>query len=1391
MPVTPLQLSLSQALSNYDLNGALDIETIEIGGRNFVYVAAYYDDSINAFEIFSDGTISAVSTVSDDAILELNAVSGLMSVTLASGTYLYATAEYDDSISVFSVANDGSLTMVQTLVDVGLLELDGVSPRSSVVTAGGNRFVVAAANSDDGVSVFQIMADGTLVNTSNIDNATHATSGLDGAYGTASAQIGGTTYVYVGGFNSDTINVFELTSAGALVFQSSVVDDGTLEINGVDGLETLTIGGTTYLYAAGYYDDGLSVFSIGANGALTNVVNYVDDATVTLGDPRDIDSFVHNGVTYLAVSSGYEDGITLFEVAATGELTAVDTIQNSDDATLLLDDVRSVTTFEVDGIRFLLATSINDDSINVFHLSDGSEAIEGTPNNDVLFGSGLDESITGEAGEDIIIAEGGDDTVDGGGGDDVINAGAGDDLVLGDNDMTQTASDVATITETGQDLALTVTLPDTTDGSEIEINGLINRVPTTGEGYNIVYVIDVSGSMDDPFVGTETVGDLNGDGYSNTLLDGTISAYQSLTESIAASGFGNSNVSVVTFDSGSSTAFTGTIHGGVVSALEQLDAYGSTNFEAALQQTILELTNAGPGQNLVYFMSDGANNSGGVFTDEVATLLDAQGLDASIVSIGLGNNASLADLDLVDDGLANNSAQVVLEPSALTANLTGSPVQTSEVTRLDIFVNGTLAMSLDETAFTLTPLGLQYNATVDGLSTSAGDVIEVVLVASDTAATQVSVELTVPNAPLDAGDDILIGGSGDDTLEGNSGHDRIFGDDGNDAVSGGRGNDTLTGGLGDDRILGGSGDDAMFGGAGRDTLQGGIGNDFYYIDRFDVVDESGGAASDFDTVISRLSIDLTASSLIGAFEAATLIGEADVDATGNDVDNLLGGNNGHNQLSGGLGQDEIFGGRGNDTLWGGDDRDTLAGGNNNDTLFGNTGWDALYGGDQNDYLSGGDGNDTLSGGNGNDSGSGGRGNDLIFGGQGADSFSGGDGNDTVYGNTGNDTLLGGNGHDQIWGGDNNDTLYGNLGNDTLWGGQGNDHLSGGDSNDTLYGSIGNDVLVGGNGNDSLLGESGNDTLGGGNGNDTALGGTGNDSLAGGDGNDSLDGGSGNDTLIGNTGTDVLTGGEGHDSLSGGDQNDTLTGDIGNDTLWGGSGDDSLSSGDSNDTLFGEAGQDFLFGGAQNDYLSGGTGNDTLGGSTGNDTLIGGDGQDSLVGGTGADELRGGTGSDTIHGNSGQDTLVGGDGIDSLFGGDSNDLIYGNSGSDSVNGGGGNDTLIGGADEDTLTGGLGNDNFVFATPAEIGGGGSSDVISDFTQGQDVIDLSGIDALVSTGADDAFSFIGTAGHSGAGATLRYTAIGAHTYVYGDVDADGAGDFTLILSGNYTLTASDFIL
>ena len=108
---------------------------------------------------------------------------------------------------------------------------------------------------------------------------------------------------------------------------------------------------------------------------------------------------------------------------------------------------------------------------------------------------------------------------------------------------------------------------------------------------------------------------------------------------------------------------------------------------------------------------------------------------------------------------------------------------------------------------------------------------------------------------------------------------------------------------------------------------------------------------------------------------------------------------------------------------------------------------------------------------------------------------------------------------------------------------------------------------------------------------------------------------------------------------------------------------------------------------------------------------------------------------------------------------------------------GNDVFLLGGGLDSVTGGVGQDLFLFQ-PAALGPAASNaTTLQDFSRtALEVINLSAIDAIAGTGANDAFRFIGTAAFSAPG-QLRWQNAGTGTVlIQGNVDTNMAADLTI---------------
>jgi Ca2+-binding RTX toxin-like protein len=170
----------------------------------------------------------------------------------------------------------------------------------------------------------------------------------------------------------------------------------------------------------------------------------------------------------------------------------------------------------------------------------------------------------------------------------------------------------------------------------------------------------------------------------------------------------------------------------------------------------------------------------------------------------------------------------------------------------------------------------------------------------------------------------------------------------------------------------------------------------------------------------------------------------------------------------------------------------------------------------------------------------------------------------------------------------------------------------------------------------------------------------------------------------------------------------------------------------------------------------------------------------------------------------------------IEGGQGDDVLTGLGGHDVLDGGAGSDRLEGGFGTDWLRGGEGRDVFAFGSWDVIWGPGGGregswtrldtglpswerDVVADFTQGEDIIDLSNLLRLQyrHLNEDGAYSFIGTGEFSGKGPEVRYVHEGERTVLYFDAGggigrfSDGEPDGAIELVGRHDLTAEDFWL
>lgn len=245
------------------------------------------------------------------------------------------------------------------------------------------------------------------------------------------------------------------------------------------------------------------------------------------------------------------------------------------------------------------------------------------------------------------------------------------------------------------------------------------------------------------------------------------------------------------------------------------------------------------------------------------------------------------------------------------------------------------------------------------------------------------------------------------------------------------------------------------------------------------------------------------------------------------------------------------------------------------------------------------------------------------------------------------------------------------------------------------------------------------------------------------------------------------------------------------------------------TILGNDGDNLLRGRRGDDFIDEAWGDDTLFGGDGDDLIADVDGDNSINGGAGSDTLWLFTGSSGagVTANLAQRTASGAtfahslDSIENVIGSTLDDIITGSGvanvlegdgGNDTISGGKGADTLDGGTGRDTLTGGTEGDVFLFRSITDSAVA-APDRIADFVQGQDVIDLSQIDADGAAAGNGTFTFLtGITIPLGQGSVQVVQDAAANvTKVNLRIAGDTTIDGVIELSGLLALTAADFVL
>jgi Ca2+-binding RTX toxin-like protein len=839
-----------------------DLEIVTNGATAYVYALSGPNGGLASFRLSENGTTAVLDTQFLNPAWAPGIVGDLALIDTGTGLRAVIGATGPTTLGSYSLPANGSI--------------GGFSPYSGFTTPDGRIPTLietpeglVVAQPDGGFSTFTVTGQNTLAHQGDLPDSPGTLRAGITAF--ATLEVGTADILIAASGPEHAITSYRMTPNGPVAADQSGPDDG-VGLMVPTALATAEVDGAHFVIVASAQNaaGALSVFSVGANGALTPTDHVLDTLDTRFGGVQSIEAIRAGEVTYL-VAGGGDDGLSLFVLLPGGQLQLLATIEDRHDTALqnvtaiagtaLGDTLRLLVASQTEPGLTDLAIDISDQGIT--HMaSENGQAFSGSGGDDFLVGNLGDDQISGGNGDDIIVDGAGRDVLTGGAGRDLFVLRAdGDEDIITDFNPALDRLDLSAWPMLHDPASLTITA--TATGALILWRGesLVLRGPgqTTlnPEAVRAAVIRGVNRPVDlsNYEFPEDSAYDIAGTDGNDTLLGGP--GGQTI-----APGAGNDTIRA---DEGDDTVL-----GGVGVNVIHLGA-GNDVFR--------DLSQSLPGDGDVVFGGAGHDV---IFTGAGADMIDG-GDGADLVRSGAGNDLVLAGAG--DDVVYGGSGWDRIEGGPGNDWLYGG----AHRDRLfgdagDDFLNGGTG---DDMLF-----GGDGNDTLiggDGDDVLRGDDGIDTLRGGD------------GNDTLSGGDgdDMLFGGDGDDTIHGADGDDRMYGGYGMDLMNGGAGDDYLDGGTARDRIRGNEGNDTIIGGHGHDRLSGGDGNDTI----------RGGTQNDY---------------LWGGNGADSLYGDAG--------DDRLIGQNGNDLLDGGAGNDRLIGGPGADRLIGGAGNDILSGGIGADTF---------------------------------------------------------------------------------------------------------------------------------------------------------------------------------------------------------------------------------------------------------------------------------------------------------------------------------------------------------------------------------------------------------------------------------------------------------------------------
>ena len=374
MPVA----SITDNMDGYEaLRGARGLDIVTISERTYAVVASYSEDAIQIIDLVNPYLPLPVSVFynNTDSEVKLNGATDIEIILDDDEAYALVTAYNDNAIQIINITSPVTPTKIRSLTDgEGRYEALAGATDIDVVNIGSATYGLISANEDDAIQIIDLnnpVLPRVVGSTLDDDDEDHDFY-LDGVMGLDAITIQDTMYVLAAAHTGEGIQVIDLERPAFPVPVSDIShhEDVDIASAGSWGMDTFVVDGSTYAAIAVYPDDAVQIVNVTKPWMPLPVSNVFDGTGKfeALGGATDIETVSVGGKVYGVVAAYDEDAIQIINLTDPTNPEFVRELIDGEDDFEALEGPIDVEVATISGRAYAVVAAYDEDAIQIIDL---------------------------------------------------------------------------------------------------------------------------------------------------------------------------------------------------------------------------------------------------------------------------------------------------------------------------------------------------------------------------------------------------------------------------------------------------------------------------------------------------------------------------------------------------------------------------------------------------------------------------------------------------------------------------------------------------------------------------------------------------------------------------------------------------------------------------------------------------------------------------------------------------------------------------------------------------------------------------------------------------------------------------------------------------------------